>query len=219
MKTKIKVAIAEDQSLFRKGFMALLGDTSNIRFVLEAENGIRLLEGLEKMKSKLPDVIFMDIEMPEMDGFSATEEIVRKYPQIKILALTMHNADDFILQMHRNGAHGFLTKDADIEEVLDAVDMVMNKGKYYNERSMRVLLDNAEKVLKSSSRTGVLAYLSQREIDVLRLLCSEQTNTQIAENLNLSVRTVEWHRRNIYSKLNLRNIAGLTKFAMDNGIL
>jgi DNA-binding NarL/FixJ family response regulator len=219
MAAKLKVAIAEDQHLFRKGFISLLEDIENVKLTIEADNGKELLDALEKNKENLPDIIFMDIQMPVMDGIEATEIISVKYPSIKILALTMFNSDEFILQMHRKGAHGFLSKETEMDEVLDAIDMVIHKGKFYNDHTAQVLLENAEKVLKSTSRTGVYSQLTQRELEIIRLICSEQSNMEIADELNLSVRTVEWHRRNLLSKLNIKTPVGLTKYAMENGII
>jgi DNA-binding NarL/FixJ family response regulator len=217
---KIRIAIADDQYLFRKGVISLLKEESNLKVTLEVDNGISLLEALEKIdEQQLPHIIFMDIRMPGLDGLETTKRIVKKYSSIKIIALTMFNSDDYIVKMHRIGAHGFLTKDAVVDDLLDAVDMVLNKGVYYNEHTTKVLLNSADKILKSTNFDGVLNQLSSRELDVVRLICFEKTNYEIAEELGLSIRTIEWHKKNVFGKLKIKSTIGLMKFALENGLI
>ncbi len=216
---KIRIAIAEDQYLFRKGVVSLLKEESNLKVTLEVDNGGSLIAELEKCKDNLPHIIFMDVRMPVIDGIEATKIIVKKYPSIKIIALTMFNSDEHILKMHRIGAHGFLTKDSVVDDLLDAVDMVLNKGVYYNEHTTKVLLENADKILKSTNIDGVLNQLSPRELDVVRLICLEKTNNEIATELGLSIRTIEWHKKNIFGKLKIKSTIGLMKFALENGLI
>lgn len=216
---KVKIAIADDQSLFRKGVVSLLKENSDFKVIIEVENGRSLLDALVKCEKNLPDIIFMDVRMPEIDGVEATKQIVKKYPSIKIIALSMFNSDEHILLMHRVGAHGFLTKDSVIDDLLDAVDIVLDKGVYYNENTSRVILENAHKLIKSTSTISTNNYLSSREMDVIRLTCLEKTNTEIAEELLLSVRTIEWHKKNIYNKLKIKSTIGLMKYALENGLI
>lgn len=216
---KIKIAIADDQSLFRKGVVSLLKENSDFKVVIEVENGRCLLDALAKNENNLPDIVFMDIRMPEIDGVEATKRIVKKYSNIKIIALSMFNSDEHILLMHRVGAHGFLTKDAVIDDLLDAVDIVMDKGVYYNENTSRVILENANKLIKSTSTISSNNQLSSREMDIVRLICIEKSNNEIADELSLSVRTIEWHKKNIYKKLDLKSSIGLMKYALENGLI
>ncbi|MBI1837392.1 MAG: response regulator transcription factor [Flavobacteriia bacterium] len=216
---KIKVAIADDQSLFRKGVVSLLRDTDHIKVVIEVEDGQELLNALEQKKNNLPDIIFMDIRMPKLDGFRATEIITKLYPSIKIIALSMFNTDDHVIEMHRLGSHGFLTKDSVLEDLLDAVDMVMAKGSYYNARTSAILIENAEKKIKSSANNLVKNIISSRELDVIRLICLEKTNYEIADELGLSVRTVEWHKKNIFKKIQVKSTIGLMKYSLENGLI
>ncbi len=219
MKRLIKIGIAEDQVLFRQGFVSLLEDEDHLQVVLEVSNGKELINELEFMDQDFPDIIFMDIQMPEMDGLVATEILQKKYPKLKIIALTMHNSDEFIVQMHRRGAHGFLPKDSEFDEVLDAIDMVMNKNKYYNNHSTQVLLENAEKMIRANSVVEDFKTLSHRELEILKLICDDLSNQEIAEKLKVSPRTIEWHRRNIYTKLEVKSVGGLTRYAIENNLI
>lgn len=213
---KIKIAIAEDQILFRKGVISLFKDAPQIKVVLEAENGKELIDKLDE--NNLPDIIFMDIRMPVLDGVKATSLIVKKFPTIKIIGLTMFNSDEYILQMHRAGAHGFLTKDSLLDDLLDAIDMCLNKGFYANAHTSSVLFNNADKVLKSNTSKENTA-ISKREIEIIHLICEEKTTIEIADVLSLSSRTVEWHKKNIFKKLNVKSNLGLMRYAMENGLL
>ena len=220
MKELVKIGIAEDQVLFRKGFISLLEDQKNVEVVLEASNGKELLKTLKSSSiEQHPHIVFMDIQMPEMDGLQATEKLRKTYPHIRIIVLTMHNSNEYIIQMHSRGAHGFLSKDSPFEEVLDAIDMVMNKNKYYNHQAMQMLLTTADRVIRTNNASANLRDLSHRELGVLRLICDELSNQEIAEKLNVSVRTIEWHRRNIFTKLQVKTVSGLMKYAMENDLI
>lgn len=216
---KIKIAIAEDQHLFREGIISLLKEEKNIRVILEAENGKKLIEGLTKLEEdQLPDVIFMDIRMPVMDGLETSAYVLKHYSKIKIVALTMFNTEEYILKMHRIGVHGFLTKDLLVDDLLDALDTVLHKGSYYSPEVTELLLKSATKK-GSLKRIASENQLSERELEIIRLICEEQSNHEIADALSISVRTVEWHRKNIFDKLQVKTSIGLMKYAMDNNLL
>ena len=136
---KINLAVVDDQNLFRKGLIGLLDEFNDLSVMLEASNGMELLD---KLKSDRPDVILLDIEMPIMDGIETTDHLLQKYPEIKILILTMHNDEEMIIHMVQKGAHGFLLKDNSIETVVDAIHALMESGYYFNDRVSKLLVND-----------------------------------------------------------------------------
>jgi DNA-binding NarL/FixJ family response regulator len=215
MKKIIKLAVADDQHLFRKGLISLIDEFDELNVVIEAENGKDLLE---KLKNKKPDVILLDVEMPLMDGIETTENIRQKYPDIKILILTMHNEEGIILHLIEKGAHGFLLKDNPIETVVDAIYAVIENGFFFNDRVSKVMVKGLMKnnLIKPSFNQ---VSLSKREIEVIRLICREHTNKEIADKLFISPRTVDGHREKILQKTKARNVAGIVMYAVENGLL
>lgn len=178
----------------------------------ECENGKEAIEFLKN--NSLPNIILMDINMPEMNGIDATRIITNKYPNINVLALTMHAEPEYILNMVKSGAMGYILKDSSTEELITAINMVSDSEKYYsNQVSIAMissLVDNKPKSSNNSSK------LSDREKEVLSLIAKGSTNTEIGKELSLARRTIETHRRNILTKLNLRNTAELIKHAIEN---
>jgi DNA-binding NarL/FixJ family response regulator len=215
MKKTIKLAVADDQQLFRKGLVSLIDEFDDLSVVIEASNGKDLLE---KLKVKTPDVILLDFEMPEMDGIEATDIIRKKYPGIKILILTLHNEEEIILHLVEKGAHGFLLKDNPIDVVVDAIYAVIDNGYFFNDRVSKAMVNGL--VRNQQIRPNfVRADLSTREIEVLKLICKEHTNKEIAEKLFISVRTVDGHREKILYKTKARNVVGMVMYAMKHGLL
>ncbi|MCE3260285.1 MAG: two component transcriptional regulator, LuxR family [Bacteroidetes bacterium] len=219
--TNITIGIVDDHKLFRQGMAGLLNDQEGLEVTLEASNGLELLDKLSVIRKKrpkvaLPKILLMDVQMPEMDGIECTKYVSAKYPEVKVIALTMHDNDQMIYHLIENGAAGFLPKNADAEVVVDAIFSVNERGYYINERISAIMLKGV------SRRKIVPAYtspLSEREIEVLRLICGEHTIKEIAEILNLSHRTIESHKVKLIEKVGAKNTVGLVLYAMNHNLL
>ncbi|MBL6446317.1 response regulator transcription factor [Fulvivirga sp. 29W222] len=215
---QIKVYIADDQTLFRKGMGRLVRSFPNVSEVKEASNGKELLE---LIKEEEPDVILMDLEMPVMDGIEATEKVINRYPNIKIVVLSMHDTQQHIFYLMELGAHAFLLKNAEPEEVQEAILAVMKNDFYQNEIVVNALRKGAMDKKKSEGRPVFQSNvtLTDRETEILLLICRELTMKEIGEKLSLSEKTIHNHRARIMDKLGVRNTVGLVRFAYDTGLL
>ncbi|TDP61112.1 response regulator transcription factor [Flavobacterium dankookense] len=214
---KIKIVLADDEELFRKGIYFLLQREPNIEVIFEAANGNQLMDFL-KNNSKHPDIILMDLKMPLLNGVEATKLIAQQFPEIKIIALTSYNTKSFIVNMIEVGASSFLVKNSTPQEMILTINEVINKGFYYNESVMKVLTE----VNSSSSQKSILfkqEELTTREREVLELICSQHSTAEIAERLFISPRTVETHRTTLLIKTGSQNIAGLVVYAIQNKIV
>jgi DNA-binding NarL/FixJ family response regulator len=212
---KIKVWIADDHKLFRQGLIALLSSQADIDFCGEAENGSELLFLLGESQ---PDLILMDLEMPEVDGLTATREVKRQFPDIKVLGLSMHKDEEYVLQMMESGANGYLLKEAEPDEVLLAIRSAHNNGFYFNDRTSTALLGRLVNEKKVKSNFSPVDELTDRELQVLQLICEQLTNQEIADRLFLSPRTIEDYRARLLQKTDARNTAGLVIFAIREGV-
>ncbi|CAN5905082.1 response regulator transcription factor [soil metagenome] len=215
MKKSIKLAVVDDQHLFRKGLISLIKEFEEIDIVIEASNGNELVE---KLKTRKPAVVLLDLEMPVMDGIETTEYLQRKYPEIKILILTMHNEEAIILHLLEKGAHGFLLKDQPIETLVDAIYAVIENGYYFNDNISKVMVKGLVRTNKIKPNFHE-ARLSEREIEVIKLICKEYTNKEIADKLFISVRTVDGHREKILQKTKAKNAVGIVMYAFKNNLL
>mgnify|MGYP003885818755 FL=1 len=215
MKRKIKLALADDHTLFRQGLIALLSDYDEVKVVTEVPNGLELVQSL---KEKPVDVAIVDYEMPEMDGLETTRQIRLKYPDTKIISLTMHNSEELIMQLLDKGTNGFLLKDFDSEKVVDAIYAVIENGYYFNDHISKDMLHHVMKKKKLKPRFGISS-LTDKEIQIIRLICEEKTNKEISEILNLSPRTIEGSRAKIIQKINVKNTAGIVLYAIKNNII
>jgi two-component system, NarL family, response regulator DegU len=215
MKKLIKLAVVDDQHLFRKGLISLIKEFDELDIVIEASNGNELIE---KLKTKRPTVVLLDLEMPGMDGIETTEFLKRKYPEIKVLILTMHNEEEIILHLIEKGAHGFLLKDHPIETLVDAIYAVIENGYYFNDHISKVMVKGLLRTQKIKPSFNEVR-LSEREIEVIRLICKEYTNKEIAEKLFISVRTVDGHREKILQKTKAKNTVGIVMYAVKNNLL
>ncbi len=213
---KIKYAVADDHKIFRQGLRFALADDQKLALVGEAENGILLLELIEK---HLPDVILLDLKMPEMDGIEATKKIREQYPGIKILMLTTYDDEQFILHLLELGINGYLLKNADPTEIKKAICTVYENDYYFNDLMSNTMLKNIIYKSNSKNKYRVQIKLNNREIEVLRLICQELTTTEIAEKIYLSSRTIEGIRTNLIEKTGAKNVAGLVLFAIKTGIV
>ena len=212
---KIKLALADDHTLFRQGLIALLSDYEELRVVTEAANGKELVQSL---KEKPVDVAIIDFEMPIMDGLEATRQIRMRYPDTKIISLTMHNSEELILQLLDKGTNGFLLKDFDSEKVVDAIYAVLENEYYFNDHISKDMLHRMMKQKKLKPKFG-MSSLNDKEIQIIKLICQEKTNKEISEIMNLSSRTVEGSRAKIISKINVKNTAGIVLYAIKNNII
>ncbi len=214
----IKVAIADDHKIFRSGVINTLTPYDNINVVFEAEDGEHLLQIMQEQQ---PDVILMDLKMPRMDGIQATIKVKEKYPQVKVIILTMYEDDNFIVHLVENGANAYLLKNSEPEEIYEAICTTFEKGFYFNENVNLALL---KKVLHKNKQQFKPTFknevqLTDRELEVLKLICNECTTQEISEQIYLSPRTVEGLRQKLLEKLNVKNTVGLVLYAFRNGLI
>jgi len=213
---EIKVAIADDHKIFRKGVILSLRHYTNIKFVLEADNGEDLLNHLDEAK---PDVILMDLRMPVKDGIEATKFISKHYPNIAVIVLTMHEDDRFVSHLMENGANGYLLKSTDPSEIKKAITDVVSKGYYLNNFVNRILLKKAHNKTKSIPSLNNDFPVSDKEKDVLRYICMEFTSHEIGQKMEISPRTVESIKERLMERFGVKNTAGLVFFAVKNNIV
>jgi two-component system invasion response regulator UvrY len=209
--TKLKIGVVDDHAMFRDGLMINLN--THFHITLKAENGIDMIEKLEALnESEIPEIIIVDIKMPEMDGFETVKWLRSNLPQIKILILTMSDDSTKILEMYKLGVKSYLTKNMTSKELIEAITAVSDGELYINQKIAKIILLNA---IKNSTMNS----LTQRESQILELLCSDKTYREIAIELKLSVRTVEVHRENIFRKLDVNNRTSLALKAAELNLL
>ena len=212
----IKVAIDDDHKIFRKGVILSLRPYSNITFVLEAENGEELLNGLAAAD---PDVVLMDLRMPGKDGIEATKSISKQFPQVKVLILTMYEDERFVYHLMENGANGYMLKNAEPNEIRRAIMEVHEKGYYLNNFVNRILLKKSHARQKVVPSLNSEITLSDKEKDVLRFICMEFTAAEIAQKMEISPRTVEAIKDRLMERFGSKNTAGLVFFAVKNNLI
>jgi two-component system, NarL family, response regulator DegU len=213
---QLKVYIADDHTLFRKAMVNLLRSFERITDVKDAENGKELLT---LIKYEIPDVVIVDLQMPVMDGTETSSIILQKYPDVKIIILTMHDSNKFILHMMDLGVHAFLLKNTEPDELEKAIYAVADKDFYHNELVAAVLRKSVTEKRMTQRPTFQLPELTEREKEVLLLICQELTMKEIGQRLFLSENTVRNHRVNIMEKVGVNNIVGLVKYAYDTGVV
>jgi len=212
----LRIVLAEDHTILREGLRALLSADPSFEIIGEAQNGREAVRCVEKLE---PDLLLMDLSMPRMSGMDAIREIKKRYPEIKIIALTVHNTEEYLLTTLKAGADGYVLKDATHEELVMAIKSVMG-GKSYlspgvSEKVIEGYLDGRE----SNRTASPWETLSQREREVLKLIAEGFKNKEIAEDLCISLKTVEKHRANLMKKLDLHNAAALTVYAVQKGLV
>ncbi|MBW2106872.1 MAG: response regulator transcription factor [Deltaproteobacteria bacterium] len=216
MKDKIKIILADDHRIFRKGLKSLLSERENIEVLAEADNGDEALEAASKYK---PEIVLMDIAMPKMDGIEATRQIRQRLPDTEVVILSMHAKKAYIDQVLKAGAKGYVLKDSDEENLLSAINTVHTGGYYLDSPIADQVLsdyfrDKSKRELKKQSDP-----LSEREREVLRLLAEGHSNQEVADTLYISRKTVENHRANIVRKTGAQGQVGLTKYAARIGLI
>lgn len=210
----INIIIADDHKLFREGLVNLLEETEEIKVIDEAKSG---QDVIEKTGLHNPDVILMDIVMPDMSGVSATRAIRKEHPGIKVIALTMHTEKHFIKEMLKAGASGYLFKDCSYNQLIEAIISVNKGSKYLSSEVTNVVV--TEYLHNSGNRSGSDNNLTEREEEILKLYAEGNTTRQISEMLYVSVKTVGTHKQNILKKLDLKNETDLIKYALKKGII
>ena len=217
---KIKLALCDDHNLFRVGMATILSQVPDFELILEASNGQELID---KVPRKTPDVVLHDLQMPVLDGTATADWLRENYPLIKIVVLTMHDEDRMVLHFLAKGVSGYLLKDAEPDEVELAIRKVIDEGVYLNEfvsKAMLRKMTNRTTVVKQPStfyNSKVL--LSEREKEVLKLICEGLSTAEISEKLFLSPRTVEGHRLRILEKTGTKNTAGMVAYAFKNNLV
>ncbi|MFK7747919.1 MAG: response regulator [Kordia sp.] len=213
----INIALVDDHSLFREGIKAIFQDENDMGITMEASDGDQFIEALRNAVVK-PDVVLLDIRMPNLDGYETAKIVLEKYPTMKIIILTMHQEERHIIRMIELGVNGYLMKNSNSDEVIECIESVMEFDYYFNNKITNIM----RKVMMYKGKgtpNNIIHDLSEREIEVLELICKEYTAKEIGEKLFISFRTVEGHRKNLLSKLNVRNTAGLVVFALKNEIV
>ncbi len=211
----IRIAIADDHEIVRDGIKLLLEDEPGFEIVSEAENG---KQALSFCKDYEPDLVIMDITMPEMDGIEATKKIKDQYTNIKVLALTMLSEDQHIRKMIKAGASGYILKSAGKEELIKAIKTIIEGQHYFSDGATQSILQELVNPDVSKPKQPENVHITDREREVLKLIVNEYTNQEIADKLFVSVRTVDAHRRNLLQKTGAKNTAGLVKYAIHNNL-
>jgi len=211
----LKILIADDHTLFRNGLKMLLNGIPGYQVTAEASNG---KEFLRHIMQEDFDIVFLDIEMPEMDGLTAAPLALQHKPDLKIITLSMYGEDEYYYKMVDAGVKGFLLKNSDINEVKQAIETVAAGGNYFSQELMQNLVRNLKFAKETDSQSPEFE-LSGRELEILLLVCQGFSNQEIGEKLNISRRTVEKHRANILGKTNCKNTASLVMYAIKNQLI
>lgn len=214
----IRIALADDEVLFRKGIAFLLQRKKNIDIIFEASNGEELIAFLRENSTNgtNPDIIIIDLKMPIVNGVEATKIIHEEFPDIKIIALTSYNTKSFIANMIDVGAASYLVKNTTPQELMTTINEVQANGFYYNDEVLQVIHEYLISPKKKVKSRYLDEQLTNREIEVLKLICKQHSGAEIAEKLFLSTRTVEGHRNNLLRKTECKNMIGLIIYAINN---
>jgi len=212
-KQKIKILVADDHPVVRRGLQSCLAKESRLKVVGEAADGD---EALRKTHELAPDVVLMDVNMPRMDGLAVTELLRKEAPDVKVLVLSMHNNQEFIFRIIQAGAHGYISKEAPPEDLLRAIESVYAGEPFFTPEIAKAALNQ---LVTSGGKKEPFAQLTSREREVLALIAEGQSNKEIANRLGIGVRTIETHRERIMRRLSIHSVAGLTKFAIANGLV
>lgn len=211
---KIRIMVVDDHALFRQGICALLANSEHVEIVGEAING---RDALEKVRQIFPDVVLMDIGMPDMNGLEATRRLTREMRNVKVLALTQYEDSEYILSMLKTGAKGYIAKTANAAELETAIQTVYRGESYLYPSAVTALV--REYLERIGNEKDEYEHLTDREKDILQLVAEGQTNREIAEKFFISVKTVLRHRANVMEKLGFRNRTELIKYAIGKGLI
>lgn len=213
---KIRVLVVDDHTVVREGICALLGLAGDIEVVGEADNG---REALDKVRELVPDVVLMDVAMPTMDGLEATRRIHREFPHTKVLALSQYDDREYVFSIVEAGAQGFISKTAASSEVVSGIRAVHRGDSYLSPSVAKLLVEHYQEGASVRRRQDPYGQLTNREREILRLLAEGHTGQEIADMLIISPKTVEGHKTNLMSKLDIHNRIDLVKYALRKGII
>ncbi len=210
----IKIILADDHAVLRHGLSKSFQNEKDMEVIAQSKDGRSTVELVKELK---PDIVIMDIGMPDLNGIEATRQIVQHRPKTKVIALSMHSSKNFIIEMFKAGASGYLLKDCEFDELLNAIRIVVDDKAYISPGISDVVVENYMRQFPES-KDSAFSVLSKREREVLQLLTEGKTTKQTAKHLHISSKTVEVHRLNIMSKLKIDSIAQLTKYAIQEGL-
>lgn len=210
----IRIILADDHKIVREGLRSLLEKGPGMEVIAEAENGLTALKQAQELS---PDVVIMDIAMPDLNGLEATRKIIAANPGVKVIALSMHSDKRFVVEMLKAGAAGYLLKDCAFEELANAIHAVVANRTYLSPKIAEIVIKD---YIRRFPKTELSVYsiLTPREREVLQLLSEGKTTRQVASHLQVSIKTVETYRKQIMDKLDIHNIADLTKYAIKEGL-
>lgn len=211
---KIKILLVDDHKILRDGICSIVKGYPDMEVIGEAADGITALRLVEEL---LPDIVIMDISMPDLSGIDATRKIIADHPDIKVIALSMHHDKQFVSEIFKAGASGYLLKDCAFDELEHAIRIVMDGKTYINPQIASLVIESLVTQPKTSSQKA-FSLLTDREREVLQLISEGQSTKEIASKLSVSAKTIESHRRQVMGKLNIRNVAELTKYAIREGL-
>ncbi len=213
---KIRVLLVEDHTILRKGIKALLDEEQEIEVIGEAEDGLAAMKSFEKDQ---PDIVLLDISLPYLNGLEVTRKISKQYPEIKVIILTMHNSEEYVFELLSAGAKGYIIKQAAPNELISGIKEVSRGFIFLSPGISRKVTDRINKKGSLNKEEKDRSQLSGRETEVLQLIAEGHSPRDIARLLFISIKTVENHRYNIMQKLDIHNIAGLTKYAIEKRII
>ncbi|MDX2362284.1 MAG: response regulator transcription factor [Crocinitomicaceae bacterium] len=213
----IKVGVAEDQQIYRDGLVSMLEGVDHLKVSVVAENGKDLLL---KMKGQVPDVVLIDYRMDKMDGVQTTKKLLKRYPNIRVLMLSMYDENEFVIRAIENGAHGYLVKDDSPEEIVAAIESVVTTGYYLNDRTSKILITRMVKTgtIEPTFSPTKLEF-SDIEMDVIKLICKEYSTNEIALKLHKSKRTIDGHRQNVMRRVGAKNATGVVMYAVKHDLI
>lgn len=215
--SKIRVLLADDHTIVRQGLRALLDSQEDIEVVGEAEDG---RQAFEKTKELIPDIVVIDITMPNLNGIEATRQIKKLNPEIKVLVLTVHDNEEYIHQILQAGASGYLLKESAVTDLVSAINAVKKGGIFLSPAISKVVVkDYIRHAEEGTGDFDSLNILTNREREVLQLIAEGHTNREVAHLLKLSVKTVDVHRSHIMEKLNIHDVTGLVKYSIRKGLI
>jgi DNA-binding NarL/FixJ family response regulator len=210
---KIRLAIIDDHAVVLDGLKTMLNAFENLEVVYTTQSGHQLLEHFQ---SGAPDVLLMDIQMPEINGIDLCKQITKQYPSVKVIAFTSFDDSNYVKQIFRSGAKGYLLKNSDKQTIVKAVETVMQDEEYMDDSIKKILLQES---ITGHRRSIFEVPLTKREKEILKLIADGMSSQEIAETLFISLRTVETHRLNLNQKLDVKNTAGLVKEAIKRGLI
>lgn len=219
MTPKLKIALVDDHKLFREGLAELINGFPNYRISLEADNGKQFIEKLNI--KDLPDIILLDISMQEMDGYETANWLKQHHPSVKVMVLSMFDNENAIIRMMRLGVKGYVLKDIRKKELKEALDSIISKGYYYSDLVTGKLIHTINKIDEEKEGKSIknLISLTEREIEFLKLACTELTYREIADKMCLSVHTIDGYRDALFEKLAVRSRVGLVLYGIKNRIV